>query len=405
MKTFANNILWLLACLFFPLNLGAEETPDTSAMMQDDYIRASLLIVDPASEVYSLFGHCALRLDCPSQQMDYCFTFETSTDTKGLLSFMRGTAMGGFMASQTDHYLSAYRQAGRGVTQYDLNLTPTEKLLLWQIVDDELARGFCRHYDYLHTQCTSMVVSLVKRALKNQIVYSNLPEQLNGSFRDVLFTTARHPWSVFFWQTVMGPDADATQPLEDKLVPVLLPQVWQKATVGQDMRRLITADSRCLVDVESAAASPLSSPLSPLSTFLSPLSTFILLLLLVMIVTAGQLMRGWRLLPLVTDVVLLTLHTVLSFSLLWLVLFSQLEGTQWNWYLLVFNPLPLLLWLALRSWRTWIVRCYLAVLILVMALIPLIPQLDMPHGLLMACVAVRLLPRIGINYNMNVSLK
>jgi hypothetical protein len=124
-----------------------------------------------------------------------------------------------------------------------------------------------------------------------------------------------------------------------------------------------------------------------------------------MIVTAGQLMRRWRLLPLVTDVVLLTLHTVLSFSLLWLVLFSQLEGTQWNWYLLVFNPLPLLLWLALRSWRTWIVRCYLAVLILVMALIPLIPQLDMPHGLLMACVAVRLLPRIGINYNMNVSLK
>jgi len=381
----------LAACLFFALGAKAEEQAvaavETTLYEQSDYIRASLLVIDPSHEVYSLFGHCALRLECPTQQMDYCFTFETSTDTQGLANFMRGSAMGGFMASSTAAYFNAYRNAGRGVTEYELNLTPKEKLLLWEIVDDELLRGYNRHYDYLHTQCTSMVVYLVKRALRLPVVYNDLPEALGGSFRDVMFAVSRHPWSNFFWQTVMGPSADASQPMEHKLVPVLLAQAWQQATVGNGGRQLIACQGQRIVDADANA---------PLGVIASPVVVFSLLLLVVILITLGQLRASWRIVPLIADVVLLIVHTAISLVLLWLVFFSSLEGTQWNWYLPAFNPLFQLLWLAVPAWRVWVVRCCLCVFVLTMVLTPLIPQLDLSHALLIACMAVRLLSRADI---------
>ncbi len=389
--------------LLFPLlSWAGEQSPaavDTAALLRDDYIRASLLIAEPSHEVYSLFGHCALRLECPSAQMDYCFTFETSTDTKGILDFVRGTARGGFMASQTDHYLSVYQAAGRGVTQYELNLTPEEKLRLWKIVDDELSSGFLRHYDYLHTHCTSMIVALVQQASREPIIYNDLPAELRGSFRDVLFTTSHYPWSTFFWQTVMGPAADATEPLEHKFVPVLLPEVWRRAGIIRPTPPTAhpqqTNPSPSLGRGDNAAS---RSNLTPLSlgegsgvrlSFPTPSLFFSLLLLLTVGITMGQHYAGWQRLPRILDITLLTVHLLISMALLWLVTCSRLEGTQWNWYLLAFNPLPEMAGVLTRRWNT-VGRCTLWLLLLVLLLTPCIPQLDFPHALFIGSFAVRL---------------
>ena len=376
------SLMALAVGLLFPLLTWGEEhtivAADTVAWQRDDYVKASLLIAEPSAEVYSLFGHCALRLQCPSQQMDYCFTFETSTDTKGILRFLRGDAKGGFMAAPTEDFFAAYQEAGRSVAQYELNLTPSEKLRLWKAVDDELAAGFNRHYDYLHTHCTSMIVALVQQASREPIIYNNLPEQLRGSFRHVLLTTSRYPWSTFFWQTVMGPAADATEPLEHKLVPVLLPEVWQRAGVIKDTE-IPHSSFRAKRD----------------SSFFILYSSF---LLLVLCITMGQLFAGWNRLPRLLDFTLVAVHTLTAIFLSWLVLFSRLEATQWNWYLLAFNPLPQLAGVISRRWDT-VCQCTLCTLLAVLLLTPFIPQLDLPHALLIGGFAVRLAARNHTTHN------
>jgi len=350
-------------------------------MMRDDYITASLLIAEPAHEPYSLFGHCAIRLQCPSHQMDYCFTFETSTNTQGLLNFFRGKSMGGFVAVPTTNYIAYYREAHRGLTQYVLNLTPAEKILLWQRVDEEITHGANHRYNYLHTQCVSMIVSLVTSVLPTPVSYHQLPKQLQGSFRDQLLAESAHyPWSRFFWQTIMGPEGDETEPLEHKLTPRTLPAAWQHTMVGDETRPLITAPGK-----------PLVAPKAPNVPRFTPLHACSLLIIIVFIVSIGQWRYGWQWLPAITDVILLTLHTLLAIALTSLVLFSDLEATQWNWYLPVFNPLPLLLWLIRPAWLSWIGHCLLAVIVVLLVLTPLIPQLDVPHALLMAAIGTRLL--------------
>ncbi len=397
--------VWFVICIFsgmlFPPTAGAEEQTgavvDTTAQLRDDYIRASLLVVSPASEVYSVCGHLALRLLCPSQKMDYCFTFETSTDTQGLLRFLSGKAKGGFLASLTDNYLQAYRQAGRGVTEYQLNLTPAEKLELWKTVDQEILRGFCRQYDYLHTQCTSMCISLIRRAMAKRIEYHDLPAVFQGSFRDRMLADAEpYPWSAFFWQTVMGIEGDITEPFEHKLSPLQLPAVWQKATVGDSGRHLVEAgEGTTLVAVEAASCA------SQTGWMFSPTAVFTLLFIIALVLTMGQ----WQAVALrragmVFDVVLLIVHTFVSLALLWYVLGSQNKGISWNWYLLPFNLLPLILWLVFPRWRLITGRCTIGVFLLFLVAVPFVPQLDLPHALIVAAMAVRLFAK-----TMNLSTK
>lgn len=376
--------LFILICLglLFPLNTKAEEQN-----LRDDYIRASLLVVDPAAEVYSVFGHCALRLDCPSQQMDYCFTFEMSTTAEDVVSFFKGTAMGAFKPAPTDLYIDYYRQQGRSVKEYVLNLLPSEKLQLWRVADEEIAKGFSRRYGYMHAQCSSMIVYLVSRALEAPVSYHQLPEGLDGSFRDLMLEACKpYPWSAFFWQSIMGPEGDETEPLAHKLVPAKLPLVWQNVTVGSEGRHLIVSQGQLIVEGTNNAD----------SCWLSPCVVFLLVLLVVIFISLLQLLKGWRMLPLAIDILLLTVHTLVSVFLVWLVCFSEQEGTGWNWYLLVFNPIPLLLWIAVPRWRRQICYCLCGVMILTLALTPFIPQLDLPHALLLACFAVRLVTRLKV---------
>lgn len=378
-------IIAAIACLLLTATLHAGQPgKDTAAPLpqqQDGYIRASLLVISPAAEVYSLFGHCALRLDCPSQRMDYCFTFETADDTKGILAFLKGEAKGGVRASRTDRYLQTYHDAGRSVAEYPLCLTPEQKLRLWMTVDEEIARGSTRHYDYLHTHCASVAAELVERAIAPSVLhYGELPPSLQGSYRDVLFAASHHPWSTFFWQTIMGPAADRKAPLRCRLVPVLLPQAWQHATAEGAPCPILCASPTVLVDAPKGRHGA-SMP--------SPTLVFGLLLLLAASASAGQHLWGWKQLPAATDILLASLHSLLAVGLLWLVACSRLEATTWNWYLLVFNPLPALAGLATHAWAM-AGQCLLAMCLITLLLTPFIPQLDLPHGLLIASIATRL---------------
>lgn len=368
----------LMVCLLFPLAVEGQ-TPsavDTTAMMRSDYITASLLVVEPSSEVYSMFGHCALRLECPSQQMDYCFTFEMSTDSEGILNFFTGQSMGGFAPAPTKDYLDHYRQEQRGITQYELNLTPAEKLQLWRTADEEVARGHYWHYDYHRIQCVSMLIYLVGKALEQPITYGELPEQLQGTQRHQgLIEGKPFPWSVFCFQTIKGSEFDSSAPLEEKITPRTLPLSWQHATID-DNRPLITDNGKKLVSGQPIEA-----------TTFTPTHACTLLFIIALVASYGQLRYNWHLLPIVSEILLLGIFIVISLIVTTVVLFSKYTGVEWNWYLPVFNPLPLVLWLIPR-WRKALLWCMGAVLLLCILLTPLIPQYDLPHALLMASILV-----------------
>ena len=182
---FAMRIRLLLGCMLLSvLALRAQAT-----QQDDDFVRVSLITLGPGDKVYSLYGHTALRLECPSHGLDYCFTFEMALTADEQMRFLLSTAKAGFMAARTDLFFANYRKEGRSISQQQLNLLPQEEQQLWRMLDEELKRGAHWDYNFLTTNCSSMCVWMVERALTaggEQLVYGTLPAALTGTYGDLL---------------------------------------------------------------------------------------------------------------------------------------------------------------------------------------------------------------------------
>ena len=90
-----------------------------------DSVRISLLTCAPGSEIYSLFGHTALRYENPAKGEDWVFNY-------GLFSFDTPNFVYRFVKGETDYQLGVipyryfegeYAMRGSSVYQQELNLT------------------------------------------------------------------------------------------------------------------------------------------------------------------------------------------------------------------------------------------------------------------------------------------
>ena len=228
----------LLACLL-SCGVTAAQTPaDTtkSAAQDEDFVRVSLITIGPGNEVYSLYGHTAIRMQCPAHKLDYCFTFEMALRPEEELKFLFSTAKAGFIAAKTDLFFNNYRAKGRSITEQQLNLRPTEEQQLWRMLDKEMAKGAHWDYSFLTTNCSSMCIWIIEKSLATEgekLVYNRLPEATSGTYRDLLYHISRDaPWARLFWNLRMGSKGSEQGAVSDKLAPALLQEAWADAVIS-----------------------------------------------------------------------------------------------------------------------------------------------------------------------------
>ena len=181
----------LCACLVSCTLNAATVSADSLhyATQDEDFVRASLITIGPGNEVYSLYGHSAIRMQCPANQLDYCFTFEMALKPEEKLKFMFSTAKAGFIAARTEMFFGNYMAQGRSITEQQLNLRPAEEQNLWQMLDQEMKKGAHWNYSFLTTNCSSMCIWIIQKALSTKgetIAYGKLPEPVLGTYRDLL---------------------------------------------------------------------------------------------------------------------------------------------------------------------------------------------------------------------------
>ncbi len=379
-----------VAALFWvlPTSLFAQQTVDDDGLPTD--ITVSLLDVAPGYTIYTAHGHCALRLQCPSAGLDLSFTYGLDDNVENRLSFFTGKGMGEYSAAHTDEYLQDYVQEGRQVKEYELNLSLDQKRRLWELLDGELDRGAIRRYNYLKTNCSTMCAHAVARVLKSDanIIYESTAPVLNGTYRDLVRHVSSHrPWVDFFWNSLLGAEGEETGQIEDKLSPSLLVETWQHAVIvdslGSSRPMLVSNDGHVVIAGDDGQR----------TVWFTPTVCFALLLCFVVLLSLAEHWGRLRALARGVDVVLFVLQTVIGLIICYITFFSSHVGAAGNWYAIPFNPLPLLCWLLLRRKRiyrrVWLL--FFIVLCLFMLLTPFVPQLDLPHSLVVAILAVRCL--------------
>lgn len=383
-------ILFLCALLTSVGAMG--ETRDSKGQVADTtgFVKASVMVFDPGDALYAVFGHTVLHMECPSKGLDYCFTFETEPNP---LKFFVGQAQSCFIAVPTETFLAPYRKERRGAVEYELNLTDEEKRELWRALDEDMMSGPSRQFNLIRDNCNSMSMTMVESIMMNEdFVFTKMPHQLSFINGPLLrYESRRSPWAQFLFITFLGAEADTTWKLENRLSPTSCVELLQHASIknavsGTSRPALIGQPRRVLPSAFVLAP----SPFSPVVVF-GGLLIFVILFTLVEWVSKGRLRRAGHCL----DVTLFVLQTLAGFFLLYVTLVTNLFGLHWNWYLLVFNPVPLVVWLCCRR-RTWYRKVYWvygAVLVVTIVALPLITlQADVAHELLM----LGFLPRVAM---------
>lgn len=365
-----------------PWTHGGPLLPDSS-----NFVTASLLIASPGDAIYSQLGHAAIRMECPVHNLDYCFSFEEEPGMGGIIKFFVGKTDAHMLAVPTTEFLKEFKLDGRRVMQYTLNLTTYEKQELWRLLDNDYVDEELRNFNFLQNNCSSVSLMAIENVMIDETIdFNGWPEQfqmINGA--GVRYLTRNYPWLQFWSMIFLGTESDSYWEHEQQVAPELLPNVLKKATIisaeGQK-RPMIIATKELMPFKNNFKASPVT-----------PMMVFGLLLLAVVLITLAQLKWKLKWLGRVIDVLLIVLVTIVGLFLIYTSFVSGLFGTNWNWYLIPFNPLPLIIWLIWRKRKGFykVYLFYTVVLVLFLLATPLSKQFDLPHQLITATLAVRCL--------------
>ena len=322
-----------ILCLFvfLPAELFAQQENDTIDRLADDFVTVSLVVCDPTEVLYSTLGHAALHLQCPAYDLDYVFTYEGEGVRNKIWTFLKGDLKMGMYAFPTPLFLEIYRYSGRGVREYTLNLSPEQKQNLWRVMDGHVAEGANIPYDYFHRGCAKSIVQVMHEALgMNVIHYAPWSDKYTKQTQREIVRNYIDgaPWEEFFMYFLIGVEGDKKYPSEKKLiVPTDLVEVWQQATLDSGMPVL---DSEPRVLLEATQHNE--------GTWFTPLLVSLLLLLLAFV--------PWK----CVDYLMLGIVTIAGAVMTYLVAFSGLPCTDWNWLIIPFNILPALAWYWRRYW-------------------------------------------------------
>lgn len=309
----------------------------------EDFVIASLVVADPGTVLYSVLGHSCLRLQCPAFGLDYCYSYESESVENRVFDFLAGKLVMGLFAIPIEDYCAQYREEGRGVYEYRLNLPIEVKRELWRVMDEHLAEGIRLPYDYYHRGCAVTAKDFVKEALgKTPIVYDKSLYDCTPTGRDLVkANTTKALWVRFVACFLAGSEVDKPLVGDSQLIiPIDLVRAWQKANVNGEF--LLVAEPIVLVEGEPKEEDGWFTPM--------------VLAVLLLVLSVANLF--WT--QPYFDWLMLLVQTMVGCFMTYLICFSDLCCTDWNWLIMPFNPLPLIFW----RWRKYWALPYVGVMVI-----------------------------------------
>lgn len=301
---------------------------------QPDFVRAYYVVAEPGGNLYSIFGHACLHMVCPAYDLDYVYSYESEDAAAKVLTFISGNLHMGMVRMTKEDYLSEFAAEGRGVKEYELNLPIDIKRNLWKVLDEKADEGMYLSYDFESRGCAYACVTILKEALDStKIEYADWSPRFNRTRREMCndFGKVDYPWNMMFIMGLVGTDVDKMLTPEEKMIiPTEVAEVWQKAKV----------EGEYLLSREAHELLPSTREKQTASWF-TPIVAALLILILAII--AWFIEKPW------IDWFILAVVTLIGAFVTYLVVFSTLPCTSWNWLIIPFNILPAICW----KWRKY----------------------------------------------------
>lgn len=173
---------FLISFLFLIHHLSFSQTDSCS-------LRISLLTCTPGEELYSTFGHSALRVIDSSTNQDIVFNYGTfNFDEPGFYTkFVRGKLLYYLSTEDFQSFKEQYLYERRSMIEQVLNLACTEKQKFFELLQQNLmGDNKYYRYDFLFDNCTTRLRDLLEKATDTTVAFSNVVNKPTA-FRQHIF--------------------------------------------------------------------------------------------------------------------------------------------------------------------------------------------------------------------------
>lgn len=388
------GVLGVVLCLFMlPGSIGAVGKRHLTPVAPDssDFIRASIVYFSPYDNYQSVLGHCALHMECPSEDFDLIFELTENFDV-GIWQHFLGRYDVSMSRAETDTVISRSRREGRHAEEWTLNLTHHEKQRLWMLLDKEASKimpekKFC----LVNSHCSSSVIHVLEKCTIGEYLdlgprqgplAFTLNDYIRWMFRD-------YPWYRFAVVTMGGDTFDREIPMESIANVEMMRQLFKQATLrtpdnadSMVVRPLLTGEHRELLPLAAKTA----------TSVITPRMVLIALLVITLLVTFLEWVARMPRFALWFDHGLFMLYALWALAVVWFAIIGMtLADARWNWYLIPFNPIPVILWVCLRRRPGYkkVFLLYAVVLTLFLLATPLSLQIDLDHQLITTSLTIR----------------
>ena len=229
-------ILFLAVSLITSISVSAQ----MPSIRLSDHSKISLLTCSPGDELYSVFGHSAIRVKDPLQDLDWVFNYGTFdfSDPNFYPNFVRGKLNYILSLSEYRHFESDYRMEERYIWEQDLNnITSEEKQYLF----DSLIINFQPEnryylYDFFFDNCATRIRDIFVEAIDREIIFDYDALEHNKSFRELLMPyLSEKPWARLGINLALGLPADITAtPWDYMFLPDHMMTVFEHARFHPD---------------------------------------------------------------------------------------------------------------------------------------------------------------------------
>lgn len=305
-------------------------------------VTISLLTCSPGTEIWSLYGHTALRVKDEKRGLDVAVNW-------GLFSYSQPYFIPRFVFGRCDYqmgmepmdiFLAEYREEGRSVIEQELNLSSAEK----QQIINALGMAYqpenrTYRYNFFYDNCTTRARDMVLKHITAAIDWHE-PKGVEVSWRDMVHDwNGSHRWARFGKDLLLGVKADSKADFRQReFLPDTLRAHFAKAQIKRDGHLLpLVLKTNILLK-----AGPEITDSSIWHT-LTPTAIAVILFVIVVLLEIVEWRRRKNFIAI--DILLFGLSGITGLILLAMV-FSLHPTVQVNLQILILNPL----WLVLLGW-------------------------------------------------------
>lgn len=204
------RVVFLAVLVFLTTTIWAQEA--TPRQLQEmDSVEIGLLTCSPGKEIYSLYGHTAIRVRDAATGQDVAVNY-------GLFNYHTPHFIPRFVFGLCDYemgiypfdlFMEEYTEEGRGVVEQRINLTRQEKLdIINALALNARPENKVYRYNFFYDNCSSRARDMIVDHIHGHVGY-RVDASVTSSYRMMVHQwDEHHPWDCFGCDLLLGVNAD-----------------------------------------------------------------------------------------------------------------------------------------------------------------------------------------------------